>query len=86
MPNVSKGHTFHFDSVRIECNCGCRQGVEIFYDKDDNDLWFNVIRFPVSLWQAIKWWWHQWKVYSMDMQINDEDLVKIKEWIEKRIK
>ena len=43
--------------------------------------WLNVYSTPANLWQVLKWWWKQRKVWYTELFVNHKDLTDLAEYI-----
>lgn len=86
MPNIDKKEGW--TTALFTCSCGCGQIVELHIDDDEPyeyGVWMNVVSYPTSLWQAIKWFFKEGKTYRADLCINDSDIVKMRDTLNHHI-
>ena len=68
----------------FKCSCnghGCDQLIEL--EKVDGEYWLHMISHPATFLQCFRWWWQYRKMWTSDLQVTREDLMKLKEVIEK---
>lgn len=84
-PNVDK-RRFGEDTVETlyECDCGCKQQVTLYTD-DDGDVWMHVVSYPANLWQVIKWWWNERRVYRADLLVRASDIITMRNQLNNHI-
>lgn len=63
------------------CSCGCDQFFEL--ETMDNEYWIHVVAYPATLIGCLRWWWQHRKVWKADLQLTKDDLLKLREVIEK---
>lgn len=75
------------DNARTIFKCSCLDGhcceSSIELQSDDGEYWFFATSYPPTLWSCLNWWWKHRKIWWLDLRLTREDLLKLKEIIEK---
>lgn len=69
----------------FKCSCldghGCDQFLEL--EKVDDEYWLHIVSYPANLLACLSWWWRNRKVWKADLQLTKDDLLNLKDVIEK---
>lgn len=70
------------DRLLIQCDCSSYEHL-LEFKLEDNAIWINVIQDNVNLWQVLKWWWWQRKVWFGDILLSKGDVKHILKFLKK---
>lgn len=67
--------------------CRCHNHIlEVFWDDTDSDgVWFHYYAETPTLWQALQWWWRSGRCWNGDVLLDKEDLVLLRDALNKHI-
>lgn len=87
-PNIDQ----KFEDIKVEehlfeCECRGDHFLQVIRDEDEKDkLWLNFIDYPSSLFQTIRWWWKQKKVWFSEAELSMNDCKALRSILDNHIK